>query len=161
MDPHPPRHEADLRDIERRLAGWQPAPGTPGADAMLFAAGLAAGRRGRGRLLWPALCALLAVQAAGLVVWGLSERAERQALANQLRERLPGRSVPATTFVAIVPEPTYTPSPDDYFHLLRRAEQDPGRWLASLPPAAPPALGPPPPQPVILRAGQRDGLLDR
>jgi hypothetical protein len=157
MDAHSPRHEDDLNDVERRLAGWQPAPAGLDADAMLFAAGQAAGRRGRGRLVWPALCVLLAVQAAGLGVWGLSERAERQALANRLREPAPIPGAPPATVVAAS---SYTPSPDDYFHLRRRAEQDPGRWLASLPPAGPPALGPPPPGPTILRAGQRDGLLD-
>ena len=77
MDAHTPRHEDELSDFERHLAGWQPAPGGLDADAMLFAAGQAAGQRGRGRLLGPALCVLFAVQGAGLGAWGLSERAER------------------------------------------------------------------------------------
>ena len=74
MDAKTPRHEDDLSDFERHLAGWQPASDGLNADAMLFAAGQAAGRRGRSQLLWPMLCALLTVQAAGLGVWGLSER---------------------------------------------------------------------------------------
>ena len=92
MDAKTPRHEDDLSDFERHLAGWQPASDGLSADAMLFAAGQAAGRRGRSQLLWPMLCALLTVQAAGLGVWGLSERAERQALASRLSERAPTHS---------------------------------------------------------------------
>ena len=160
MDEHPPRREDDLSDVERRLAGWQPASGSLDADARLFAAGRAAGRRGRGSLLWPALCALLAVQAAGLVTWGLSERAGRLALAGQLAERTPDRSGPPASAVAVLPESSYVPSPDDYFHLRRQVEQDPGRWLAFAQPAGPPPLGPTPPEPAVLKAGQRDGLLD-
>jgi hypothetical protein len=159
MDAHSPCREDDLNDLERRLAGWQPDPAGPGADAVLFAAGLAAGRRGRGRLLWPALCVVLAVQAAALGVWGLSERAECQALAERLHERTPAPGVPPANAVVEVPGPSYTPAPDDYFHLRRQAEQDPGRWLASLPPPGPQAIGPPPPEPAILHAVPRDGLL--
>jgi hypothetical protein len=160
MDQHTPRHEDDLSDVERRLAGWHPGAEGLDADAMLFAAGQAAGRRGRGRLLWPALCVVLAVQAAALGAWGLSERAERRALASRIRDRAPAPNAPPATAVVVLPEPSYTPSPDDYFHLLRRAEQDPGRWLASLPPAGSQALEPPP-EPATLRAGQRDGLSDQ
>jgi hypothetical protein len=157
MDQHSPRHEDNLSDVERHLAGWHPASGGLDADAMLFAAGRAAGRRGPGRLLWPALCLVLAVQAAGLTAWGLSERAECRSLAERLRERAPAPSAPPATAVAEVPEPSYTPSPDDYFHLRRRAEQD---WLASLPSAGLPTHEPPA-EPPIPRAGQRDRLLDQ
>ena len=77
MDTQPSSNEDDLSDVERRLTGWQPAAERLDADAMLFAAGRAAGQGGLGRLLWPACCVLLVVQAAGLLVWGLAERAER------------------------------------------------------------------------------------
>lgn len=160
MDADTPRREDDLSEVERRLAGWQPAAGNLDADAMLFAAGRAAGRRGRGALLWPALCALLVVQAAGLGVWGLSEHTERLALAGSLRERTPAPNMPTSPGVAVLPESSYTPSPDDYFHLRRRVEQDPGRWLASLQHEGTQAPGPPSPKPAIFTAGQRDGLLD-
>jgi hypothetical protein len=160
MDAHTPRHEDDLSDYERRLAGWQPASGSLDADAMLFDAGLAVGRRGRGRLLWPVLCVLLAAVSAGLAVWGLSERAERQALAHRMRERAPEPGAPSSTAVAVLPEADSTPSLDGYLNLRRRMERDPNRWLASLMPATPQVPGPPPPEPAIFRAGQRDGLLD-
>jgi hypothetical protein len=147
-----PRHEGDLSDFERRLAGWQPAPAGPGADAMLFAAGLAAGRRGRAWLLWPALCALLAVQAAGLTVWALAERGERLALAARLSEQAP--VAPAPELAA----PSYTPAPSDYFSLRRLVEQDTDRPAAVSDGAGAQEPGPPPPGPAILSAGQRDYL---
>jgi hypothetical protein len=160
MDAHSSRNEDDL-SIERRLAGWQPAPASLDADAMLFAAGQAAGRRGRGRLIWPALCLFLAVQAVVVSAWGLSERTERLALASRLRERDPALDASPATTVAVPPSSSYTPSPNDYFHLRRQTEQDLDRWLVSLAPAGSPALGPPPPEPAILRAGQRDRLFDQ
>jgi hypothetical protein len=161
MGAHTPRREDELSDIERHLAGWQPASAGLNADAMLFAAGQAAARRGRSRLVAPALCILLVVQSAGLGVWGLSERAGRLALATRIRERAPAPTAPLAiaVAVAVLSEPSYTPSPEDYWHLRRRAEQDPGRWLASLQP--PGARAPdPPPEAAILRAGQRARLLD-
>jgi hypothetical protein len=160
MDANSPRHEDDLSACERRLAAWRPAAEGLDADAMLFAAGLAAGRRGRGQRLWPVLCAVLTVQAAALGVWGLSERAQRQALANRVRDAAPAPQTPPATAVAELTAPSYMPSPTDYFHLRRRAEQDPGRWLASPPPAEAP-IPQPPAKPAILRAGQRESLFDR
>lgn len=156
MDAHPPRREDDLSEFERRLAGWRPAPGEAGTDAVLYAAGFAAGR-GRGRWLWPAVCGLLLVQVIGLGAWGLTERAERLALAARLREPVPDSVVPLPPDGA---EPSYPPPPDGYFLLRQRMEQDPNRWLASPPPTGVKADGPPPPQPAILRGGQRDVLID-
>jgi hypothetical protein len=160
MDTHTPRNQDDLSATERRLSGWRPGAEGLDAAAMLFAAGLAAGRRGRARLLWPGLCVVLAGLVVGLGVWGLSERAERRALAGKLREPTPAPSAPQAISVAVVAESSSLPPPDGYFNLRRRAEQDLGRWLASVQPAEPQAVGSPPPQPAILRAGQRDSLLD-
>src|SRR5439155_10166786 len=80
MDIHTPNHQDDLSDVERRLSGWRPRVEGLDADAMLFAAGLAAGRRGRVVFVVSALGGLLAIVAAGLGVWALSERSERQML---------------------------------------------------------------------------------
>jgi hypothetical protein len=146
--------------VERRLTGWRPGAEGLDADAMLFAAGLAAGRSGRGRLLWPALCVVLAVQAAGLGVWGLAERAECQALAERLRDRTPTPGTPPATDVAVVPETPDEASPADYLSTRRRLEQDPNGWLASLQPAGPQDPGPPPPEPALLTPRQRDGLFE-
>jgi hypothetical protein len=159
MDANTPRHEDDLSDFERHLAGWQPASEGLSADAMLFAAGQAAGRRGRSQLLWPMLCALLIMQAAGLGLWGLSERAERQALASRLFDRAPTHSVSPSP-VVVVREPSYEPPPGDYLSTRRQMEQEPNVWLASRQPAGLQALGPSPPPPAILTPRQRDGLFD-
>jgi hypothetical protein len=160
MDAHSSRHNDDLSDLERSLSGWRPDAEGLDAERMLFAAGLAAGKRGRRWLLWPAFCLFLAIQATGLGVWALAERAERQALASRLREGGPGPSAPPVTAVAVLAQPSYTPSPDDYFHLLRQMEQDPTGWLASGQPVGPQEPGPPPPQPVILTPRPPDGLYD-
>jgi hypothetical protein len=156
-----PHNQDDLSDVERRLADWRPASAGLDADAMLFAAGQATARRGRGRLLWPALCVLLAGQAAVLGAWGLSERTERLALASRLHEAAPEPNAPPATAVAVLPKSSYAPSPDDYFHLRLRTEQDLDRWLTSQAHTDPPAPGPLPPAPAIPKAGQRDGLFDQ
>jgi hypothetical protein len=159
MGTNTPRHEDNLNEVERRLSGWQPASGKLDGDAMLFAAGLAAGRRGRGRLLWPALSLLLAAQAAGLGAWGMTERAGRQALASRLGGRTPAAIEPGPVAIAILPDASPTLPPDGYLSRRRQMEQDPGLWLASQEPEGPQALGPPPPQSAILRAGQSEALL--
>jgi hypothetical protein len=159
MDADSPRHEDDLSKFERYLAGWQPSSDGLSADAMLFAAGQAAGRRGRSQLLWPMLCALLTVQSVGLGVWGLSQRAERQALASRLSDRAPTHRASPTPIV-VVRESPYEPSPGDYLSTRRLMEQDPNGWLASVQPAGLKVNVPPPPQPAILTPRQRDGLFD-
>jgi hypothetical protein len=161
MDARTPRDKNDLTDFECRLAGWQPASRGLDADAMLFAAGQAAGRRGRSQLVWPALCALLAVQAAGLGAWALSERAERQALASRLPERVPTSGPSRAIAVAVIPAPSYEPSPGDYLSTRRLLEQDPKGWLSSVQLAGLKALRPPSAHPAILTPRQRDGLFDQ
>jgi hypothetical protein len=158
MDTHS-HNQDDLSDVERRVAGWLPDAEGLSGDAVLFAAGVAAGRVGRSRLPWPALCALFAVLAAGLGAWGLHERTERQLLDNRLLERAPAPSVPPESTVASLPESSFTPAPDSYLNLRRRAEQDPGRWLASREPAGLPA--PPPSPPAILRASEYEALVNQ
>jgi hypothetical protein len=157
MDTHTSRHEDDLSEFERHLAGWRPSPGGLDADAMLFAAGRAAGRRGRGQLLWPVLCALLTVQAVGLGVWGVTERAERLALASRIPKSAQIDSASPAT-VVVLEESSYKSSPGDYLSTRRQLEQDPNGWLASLQSTGSQPFMPPPPQPAILTPRQRDGL---
>ena len=95
--------------------------------------------------------------AAGLGVWGLTERSERLALAGRL---LAANPAPASALDNI-PAPTEAPSPDGYFNLRRRLEQDPNRGFASPELEPPLPLGPPPPQPALLTSGQRDSLFDQ
>lgn len=157
MDAESPRRDEELSDLERRLRGWRPAPAGQPADAMLFAAGQAAGRRQRSSRLWPGLSALLALVALGLGAWGVSERSERLVLANRLREHLPTQSAPRCSEFAAADESSYSaPSPYDYFHLRQLAEQDACPWQAPLPAHGAPAA--PPPVHPIPRAGQREDL---
>jgi hypothetical protein len=150
-------NEDDLSDLERRLANWQPAAERLDTDSMLFAAGRAAGRRGWGRRLWPACCVLLATQAVGLLVWGLSERAERQVLTDRLHKLPAAHDSPPAP--AVFAEFGYTPSASDYLHLRRAMEQDPSGGQAFMPPESAPVEQPP--EPAILTPRLRDGLLEQ
>jgi hypothetical protein len=151
MDTHSNQQD-DLSDLERRLSGWRPEVEGLSDQAVLFAAGIAAGRAGRSRIIWPGLCGLLAVLAAGLGAWGFNERAERQFLISQLPERAPvTSSTPAST--DIYPSESSTPAPDGYFNLRRQMEQDPGRWLASNEAVGTQAPRFPPAGPAVLSAG--------
>ena len=160
MDAHTPRHEDDLSDFERRLAGWQPASEAWMPTPCFSPRGKRPAGAGGASCSGRRCVLLLAVQAAGLGVWGLSERAERQALASRLPERAPTPAPPRRP-VAVVPESSYEPSPGDYLSTRRQLEQDPNGWLASVQPAGLQALGPPPPHPAILTPRQRDGLFDQ
>ena len=159
MDAHPPRHEDDLSDLERRLAGWRPSAEGLEPTAPIFAAGRDTGRRGRPLTL--ALCGLLAAVAVALGAWGVSERAGRLALAERLRERAPTPSACPESTLPPAPGPAYEPSPGDYLSLRRSMEQDPSGWLASLRPAGTQPPGPPPPAPAVLTPRQRDALFDQ
>ena len=182
MQPNVPEREDDLNNVEQRLANWLPSAAGLNAEAMLYAAGLAAGRRGR--IVWPTLCVALLAGAIGFGVWGFTERVERQALAKRLDERsaAPVRSPKTPAVESAAPE--YVPSPNDYLQLRQRAELDPDGWLAMSHPGVQPAIGafgggadhektmgglmphprvqpvsgPPQPEPAIFSAFQRDGV---
>jgi hypothetical protein len=156
MDTNIPQNDG-LIDIERRLAEWSPLSGSSNSDTMLFAAGYAAGRGVMPRCVWPVICILLVLQSVGLAIWAFSERGERRFLESQLREATP--SVPAANVPPVLPEPTYEPSPQDYYHLLREVEQDPISWLA---PPSPGQLPPVPPmeKPSLRRSVQQESLFD-
>jgi hypothetical protein len=160
MDPHSPNSD-DLSEIERRLSVWRPNAEGLNREAMLYAAGLAAGKAGRGRLLWPALCSLLAVIAVALGAWGFNERSECQFLIGRLHERTPPSAATPTNALVAAPQSASATSPDSYLNLRRQLEQDPGRWLASRESTAPTALGPAPPEPAILRASQLEALFNQ
>ena len=158
MDPHTPRNPDDLSALERRLSGWRPDAQGLDADAMLFAAGHAAGRHGAGRVFGPALCGLLAALAVGLGVWGLSERAARQALAGRGLEhaRAPGAAPAADT---VAPDSSAPLAPNAYWSLRRQADQDLVHGSATPQPEGP-APPEPPPAPTILTAGHLADLLE-
>jgi hypothetical protein len=157
MDTHSPDQD-DLSRVERLLSGWRPDETGLNRDAMLFAAGLAAGKEGRGRLLWPGLCSLLVVSTAALGIWGLGERAERQILVSRLHEHAQPTGLAPTNSFAVATHLSFRLSPDGYLNLRRRMEQDPSRWLASRESTGTAPPGPAPPEPAILRAFQYDAL---
>lgn len=144
MDTHPD----DLTDLERRLTVWQPDREALDADAMLFAAGRAVGRRGA--RLWPVLTGLLAMVVIALGAWGLSERAERLRLAEQ-RSPLP---TPAPTVPTPAVEYVGSASLLAVHRALERGQQD---WSPPPPATEEPAMPTAPPE--VLRLGQRDALL--
>jgi hypothetical protein len=157
--PHPYR-EDDLNEIERRLSGWQPATENLHPDAMLFAAGQAAGRRSRILLFWPAACVLLALQAAGLGVWALNEHAACQALARRLEQPGPENRPPSEMAAAREPAFSYRPSPEDYLSLRHALEQDASGWLSAPTPTGPLALASPPARARIPTPRASEGVLD-
>lgn len=116
----------DLKAIEQRLAQWRPTSGGLDADAMLYQAGLEAGRHHPSRSVWPALCVALVMACAGLGAWGLAERAEHQVISHQLNEQRFAKSNNASE-----PAASYIPVSNDYLQLRRQVEQDPGMYLAT------------------------------
>jgi hypothetical protein len=116
---------------------------------MLFAAGYAAGRRGR--RWWVGLSGLLAVAIVAVGVWGWSEHVGRNLVSSAVPEWPPHPAAPAAESSA---EPANDASPDAYLHLRRQAERDPNTWLTSWQPAEP--AGPAMVEPAIPRSGQRD-----
>jgi hypothetical protein len=157
MDTNTPGHEDNLNALEHLLSGWRPGDEGLDADAMLFAAGLAAGQRGRARFVAPVLCGLLAVLALALGLWGLHERSERQALASRLHEQVPAPRAAPPVGSDVDPASSYEPSANDYLSMRRRMEDDPGGWLAYMQPVGHQPPGRPPPQPAILTPRPVDG----
>jgi hypothetical protein len=153
------RESKDWKDIERLLSGLRPRSDGLRADAMLFAAGLAAGRQAKRRSFFPLLCGILALTGAGLAFWGLAERRELMQLARNPPQ--PDRSPSIAVIRELGPaKSTYEPSAEDYLSLRREMEADPNRFLVlHTVVSSRPAEAPPPPA-VILQAGQRGGILD-
>jgi hypothetical protein len=160
MDEQPPLPDNDLSELERRLGNWQPSAAGLDSDAMLFAAGQAAARAGRGRFVWPLISTCLAGLAVTLGGWLAAERSERLALARKIEQQpapappLPQPSGPASP-EPVVAEP---PAPNSYLALRRQLEREPDPWAdrASAREDSPP---PPPPGSPILRAFSRSEVL--
>jgi hypothetical protein len=151
MDTRPDPDRA-LRDLEQRLAACRPAADGLDADRMLFAAGRASARPGPGRFAWPLVAAGMTLVAAGLAVWAASERAERVALAGQLRQQSPA---PAPRVPPRPPAPgdfaAEPPAPDSYLAARHLVEQGLDGWPER--PTASEPTGPPTGNPPVLRAG--------
>lgn len=159
MDPNASHHEDKLSAFERRLAEWRPDSEGLHADQMLYAAGLAAGQRGKRSMLWPTLCLCFGVVSAASLSWGFFERAEFQAMASRIHEQERNLSVAAAPALADSATSAYSPASNDYFHLRKQMEQHPGEWLASSQ-----QINPAEALPVksdILKAGQYDRWRDQ
>lgn len=148
MDPHPD----DLSELERRLSASRPAAEGLDADAMLFAAGRAAGSS---RLLWPALTGFFAVLALALGGWAMAERAERLA-------SVPPPSRPAEARPEPAPPPVESPEPqrsaDEWLTARRALEEGLEAWPPRpFDPTATPGLRS---DAAVLTVGQRDVLLE-
>jgi hypothetical protein len=159
MDKRLPYHQDDLSDIERRLSAWRPNTEGLDVDAVLFAAGIAAGRQGRSRL-WPAVFALLIVPMVGLGAWAVSERSGRLALSMELAKHGPSANAAQQSENPSGEYSRYTPSPNDYLHQRRRAEQDASYYVASVTLTRPDVVDPESRPTTILRAGQWSDLLE-
>ena len=158
MDSNPSGDQHELTDLERRLSGWRPSHLDLDAEAMLFAAGLAAGRSQSRPTVARFLCGLLAILAVGLGLWGLRERSERLAVADELHQLLLANANALPKSEDVAHEEKDSSISDEYLTLRRQVERDPDRWLALVPPVNNPAPEPPAEEPAILRAGQRGGL---
>ncbi|HWG44518.1 MAG TPA: hypothetical protein VN688_17190 [Gemmataceae bacterium] len=162
MDTHS-QHSGDLSEVERRLSAWQPTSAGLDADAMLFAAGRATAQPRPVRVFWPTLTACTTLLAVVLGIWLFTERNERLALAQQLRQQAPPRiSPPSLAPSPAVPTESPSvdePSPDSYLAGHRALEKGldnwPDRTLVCVETPALPLANPP-----ILHVGQRDALLD-
>jgi hypothetical protein len=156
-------HDAgDLSELERRLSSWKPASEGLNTEAMLFAAGRAAGRTGIARIVWPVLACVMTVLAIGLGVWLESERTERQMLAQQLRQQSPtprpALTAPSPAVIAPINSPATDELPPESFLVAHRALE---LGLDAWPPRAVILVDPSmSPNPIIIRVGQRDLLLD-
>jgi hypothetical protein len=149
----------DLSELERRLSAWQPSSEGLDADAMLFAAGRAAGPPHRVRFVWPALTGFLAVLALAFGVWATTERAERLALDQRLRQLSAAPSEPVSS-PSVPDDPPRTDEPTaDAWLTARRALED---GLEAWPPRPidTPATADPIITVPVLMVGQRDALLD-
>jgi hypothetical protein len=128
----PPGH---LNDLERRLAEWRPSASGLEVDRLMFAAGRASARAGRGGRVWRLVSAGLALTAVALGIGLAHERAARLELAMQLRdsapavapardgERGPGESTPTSPT-----SPTSPTAPASYLAARRALTEDLDSW---------------------------------
>src|SRR5262249_62170539 len=120
----------DLNDLERRLAEWQPSATGLEVDRLMFAAGRASARSGRGRFVWPVVSVGLALTAVALGIGLAHERAARQELAMQLRDSAPSVApTRGSEFGPAESTPTQAP-PASYLAARRALTEDLDSWPA-------------------------------
>ena len=149
----------DMKDLERRLAEWQPSRAGLDTESMMFAAGRASVSRGIGRFVWPIVSGCLAVLATGLGIGLTAERSERLELTARLRDK-PPVVVPTPSGVV---EPSDVPSSEppaanSYLASRRILSENFDEWMVQdkVEPSEAPQSNRP-----ILKARSRDDQLDR
>lgn len=145
----------DLGEVERRLAGWRPAPEGLDSAAMLYAAGRASAGQ-RGRWVWPVVAACFALLSVALGSQVAVERSQRLALASRLAEA-------KTTAAVLDPVASLEPRPVLPHTLLaerRQLDRDFDAWLAGAAPMSEPNPGPPLPTQRMHRAWGTNRAID-
>jgi hypothetical protein len=131
MDANSTPPAGDLNDLERRLAEWRPSASGLEVDRLMFAAGRASAQSGRGRFIWPAVSAGLALTAVVLGIGLAHERAARQELAMQLRESAPGVGPARGSELGPAESPPNPPTqapPASYLAARRALTEDLDSW---------------------------------
>jgi len=118
----------DLNDLERRLAEWRPSPTGLEVDRLMFAAGRASARSGRGRFVWPIVSAGLALTAVALGIGLAHERAARQELAMQLRDSAPAVAPARGSELGPGELPPTQAPPTSYLAARRALTEDLDSW---------------------------------
>jgi hypothetical protein len=134
MHANDPHSDDNLSQLERRLAGWQPAAAGLDADALLFAAGRASACPPRRRFVWPALACTLTLLSLGLGSWLAVERGERLTLAQELAQRKP---VETPQVAPVQPMGNDEPSPASYLVVRDLVTR---KGVNALPELAPPRV---------------------
>jgi hypothetical protein len=117
----------ELTPLERHLAKCRPSADGLDTDAMLFEAGRAAAPGNVPRFVWPTVACGFAILSLVLAGGLVSERSERQALADRLRQ---------PPLIAEMPEPTPAASPSSdlpassYLAIRQKLEHDGDAWPA-------------------------------
>src|SRR5262245_44694043 len=137
----------DLNGLERRLAEWRPSASGLEVDRLMFAAGRAAARSGRGRLIWPHVSAGLALTAVALGIGLAHERAARLELAMQLRDSAPTAAPARGSELGPAQLPPSQALPASYLGARRALTEDLDSWLVA---GHLVAEGEPSPRPTVL-----------
>jgi hypothetical protein len=118
----------DLNDLERRLAEWRPSASGLEVDRLMFAAGRASARSGRGRFVWPAVSAGLALTAMALGMGLAEERAARLELAMRMRDSAPSVAPARGSELGPAESPPTQAPPASYLAARRALTEDLDSW---------------------------------
>ena len=121
-----------MNEIELRLKGLQPDPGTLDRDGLLYHAAFAAGRRSaRPVIPWRAVCGVLIVAQVGTLALLDRYRSPKPLALPAVEETRPADRIELPT--------TVSPEPNSYIALMRHLGEamPPGTYPEASPPDAP------------------------